>query len=128
MMISDNLKTYLKDSATFNNSIIVITNKKNILYNSNIEENNTKLPKSIINELKKMYTNNEVVKVYNSYKIKIIDDPYINIKNEVIMLILDKDEIVGSLFLLNHNLNFEVSNFTFSSTVLNTLKTMLKID
>ena len=75
-----------------------------------------------------MYNNNEVVKVYNSYKIKIIDDPYINIKNEVIMLILDKDEVVGSLFLLNHNLNFEVSNFTFSSTILNTLKTMLKID
>ena len=39
MIISDKLKTYLNNSATFSNSIILITNKTNIIYNSNIEDN-----------------------------------------------------------------------------------------
>ena len=128
MIISEELKNYLNKSASFNNSIILITNTSEIIYNSNIEENIGKLPDNISNTLFDMYKENEVVKVYNSYKVKIIDDPYLNIKNEVIMLILDNDKVVGSLFLLNHNLNFEVSNFTFSSSILNTLKTMLKLD
>lgn len=128
MIIPDELKNYLNSSASFNNSIILITTTTDIIYNSNIENNIGKLPPNISDFLNDMHKENEVVKVYNTYKLKILDDKYLNIKNQVIMLILNENKVVGSLFLLNHNLNFEVSNFTFSSSVLNTLKNMLKLD
>lgn len=128
MKLPQNLEQFLEDSASFSNSIILVTTKSDIIYNSYDEIYNTKLPESIIPEINSMYEQGEVVKVYNNYKVKIIDDSHLNIKNEVIMLILDNNILVGTLILLNHNLNFEVSNFSFSSSILRTLKNMLKLD
>lgn len=128
IQLPKNLEQFLKDSSSFNNSIILVTTKNDIIYNSYSEDYNIKLPENLIKEINYMYESNEVVKVYNDYKVKIIEDSYLNIKNQVIMLILDKNILVGSLILLSNSSNYEVANFSFSSTILNTLKTMLKFD
>ncbi len=127
MNIPNKIKDFLSTSAEKNNSIILVTSLDKIIFNSveNSKEDSTLLPKNIQELFKTMISSNEVVKVFNTYKYPVLKDD-MEIKNEVIMLILNNNEVIGSLIVLNHTLDFEVSNFAFTSTILNTLKTVLK--